>query len=403
MRSVFFHRGVVSRFTRILAPLCVAGIVSWAGASASAGVTWVGQPAPALSIEKYLNAPEGEPTDLAGFHGRTVVIEFFSISCPNCKAAMPHYNELARAMHGRPVTFISLTNEPEADVRAFLAKTPMSAYVALDPDFSMWRDYTVPGIPLAVVINPNGVIAALVHPNSLTPAAIEDVIAGRTPAVARTQLLDDPKAPADRVNKAFPLMLVSVKPAPADTPYALWKGVELRARGATLADLLGVALHIEPYLLVSDDLLLDAKYDVAISPPEKSEAMVDDLLRDVVEQMVHPRLRKETRTIPVYVLRARPIDAMNLRPGDDATPSLTGGAGKAVATNVTIAQLVKNLSRDLHSLVIDETGLTGGYDFTIEWEPNNTGSLLEALRRQVGFDIRLERRPMSVYHVKRGE
>ena len=392
--------------TRFLAP--VAGALVLGGAlvaarPARAGVTWVGEKAPELSFEKYLNAPAGTPVDLAGFRGRAVVIEFFSINCPKCQAAMPHYNELARSMRDRPVTFISLTNEPEADVRAFLASTPMSAFVALDPDWSMWRDYFVAGIPLAVVINPKGVIAALTHPESLTPAAIEDAIAGRTPALRRSALLDDTSAPADRANKALPFMLVDVKPAPADSPYVLWKADEIRAQGATLADLLGVVLNIEPHLFVSDDLLLDARYDVAISPPDKDPAMADALLRAVVEQMAHPRLRKEMRSMPVYVLGSRPVDAMSIKPGGDETPSLRGGRGKVVATNVTIAQLVANLQRELHATVIDETGLSGGYSFSLEWDPDDPGALAQALRRQAGFEVRLERRPIEVYVVKRGE
>jgi len=371
--------------------------------TASARVTWVGQRAPELTYETYLNAPPGTPTDLAGFAGRAVVIEFFSIECPKCQAAMPHYNELARAMRGRPVTFIALTNEPEEDVRAFMARTPMSAYVALDPDWSMWRDYVVPGIPMAVVINPRGVIAAIVHPQDLTPEVIEDVIAGRTPSAPRSTLLDDPAAPADSRNKALPLMQIEVRPAPHDEPFVLWRGEEIRARGATLADLLNLVLNIEPHLFVSDDLLLDARYDVTIVPPEPDADMANALLRAVVEQVAHPRLRRETREIPVYVLGARPADAMRLAPGGDEPPSLRGGRGAVVATNITMDAFVKALQRHLMTPVFDETGLTGTYSFTLEWTPGDTPSLVEALRRQAGFDVRVERRPIEVYVVKRGE
>lgn len=390
-------------FPGIFLAITAAVLISAPIPAARAGATWIGQKAPEFSFEKYLNAPPGTPTTLEGFRGRAVVIEFFSINCPNCLAAMPHYNELARSMRDRPVTFIALTNEPESDVRAFMAGTPMSAYVANDPDWSMWRSYTVPGVPLAVVINPRGVVSAIVHPETITPELIEEVLAGRTPDAPLSDLVRDPNAPESSLNKFLPLMLVDIRPSPPGSPFAIWKHDEFRARGARLADLIGVLLNVPPHLLVSDDLLLDAKYDVVISPPEKNPALVDELLRSVIEQMARPRLRKETRPMQTYILGARPIDAMNLRKSSESTPRLTGGAGRITAVNVTIAQLIANLQQELGAPVADETGLTAGYDFTLEWTPGDRASLLDALRRQIGFDVRIERRPTEVYVVRRGE
>ena len=369
---------------------------------AHGGVMWVGREAPALSIEKLLNAPPGTPLTLDRFAGRTVVIEFFSIECPKCMEAMPHFNELARSMKNEPITFIALTNEDERAVRAWLSENPMSAYVGLDPDWSMWVDYAVPGVPLAVVINPNGVIAALVHPNKLDKPMLQSVMSLRTPAVELTELYTNPSAPESQANKALPLMQVEVRPATPGARMAVWQGEEFRARAITLADLLSLAFGIESYKFVSDDLLLDARYDVSITPPTGDEALVDEMLKSIVVQMARPQFREVEREVPVYVLRSRPASAMNFTRGEGA-PSIKGNDGHVIATNVPIGQIVGNLQRDLRAPVIDETKLDGGWDFEMEWDVSDPQSLLRALREQLGLDVRREMRPMKVYQVKRAE
>jgi uncharacterized protein (TIGR03435 family) len=375
----------------------------WLAGVCQAGVVWVGQRAPDLTIETLINAPVGARADLASLRGKAVVVEFFSIECPKCLAAMPHYTQLARSMQGKPVQFISVTNEPEPAVRDFFLKNPVAQWVGIDSDWSMWRDYTVLGVPLAIVINPAGVITALVHPDDLNEQLIYDAINGKTPAATLSELFDDPSAPTTLDNKAIPLMKIEVKPAPHDERTVIWSAEQFRAKGATLADLLSESLNIEPYLFVSDDLLLDAKYDVTISPPANDVKMVSDMLRAVIEQMAHPRLKKITRPIPVYVLRARPAGAMHLKPGGDETPSITGGDGHVIATNVPISEIVGNLVHDLRMPVVDETGLTKSYSFEFSWDVNDPQSLIKALQTQIGLDVRKENRPMEVYLVKRGE
>ena len=47
--------------------------------------------------------------------------------------------------------------------------------------------------------------------------------------------------------------------------------------------------------------------------------------------------------------------------------------GKITATDAQLSMLVTTLSRDLGRTIIDKTGLTGNYDFTLEFAPEEGG------------------------------
>lgn len=75
-----------------------------------------------------------------------------------------------------------------------------------------------------------------------------------------------------------------------------------------------------------------------------------------------------------------------------------GGGNPIRALNYPIDDLAGWLSRRIFPTrpVINETGLEGGYDFTIEWSPDEPREegILKALREQLGLTIRFEERPL---------
>jgi uncharacterized protein (TIGR03435 family) len=48
---------------------------------------------------------------------------------------------------------------------------------------------------------------------------------------------------------------------------------------------------------------------------------------------------------------------------------MDGTRGQISALGVSMSTLARALSRRLGRTVIDKTGLTGGYDFTLRWDP----------------------------------
>jgi len=87
------------------------------------------------------------------------------------------------------------------------------------------------------------------------------------------------------------------------------------------------------------------------------------------------------------------------------------GYGKIVAQGVPVARLVGLLTGATGQLVSDKTGLTGLYDFTLEYsdDPLVTPDALEpslkdALREQLGLKLESSKGPVQVLvvdHVER--
>src|SRR6185503_14723652 len=133
----------------------------------AAGVLKVGDKA-LLQATDLLQAPAGAKMDAEALRGKVVVLEFWATWCGPCLAAIPHMNELADQFKGKPVQFIAITAEEKPVVKEFLSKREIHSWVGLDTNSAMNQAYGVGGIPLTVVLDQEGKIAAITYPTSLT-------------------------------------------------------------------------------------------------------------------------------------------------------------------------------------------------------------------------------------------
>jgi uncharacterized protein (TIGR03435 family) len=97
------------------------------------------------------------------------------------------------------------------------------------------------------------------------------------------------------------------------------------------------------------------------------------LLTDRFKLKVH-RITKE---LPVYELVVAKNDP-KLQPTKEAHDSRNRGMhirdGRMTATALSMESLAANLSGQTSRVVIDKTGLTGHYDFTLNWTPDQRRS-----------------------------
>ena len=154
---------------------------------------------------------------------------------------------------------------------------------------------------------------------------------------------------------------------------------------------------------------------------EQRRTMFQSILADRFKLVAH----HETRELPLYVLSiAKRGPKLKPSPPDDAAaPTRRRGMmitnGKVTANDAQLSILVTVLSRTLGRTIVDKTGLTGSYDFTLEYAPEEGGpqqpgagaeaggalpaspsdsapSIFTALQEQLGLKLESTKGPVDV-------
>jgi thiol-disulfide isomerase/thioredoxin len=98
--------------------------------------------------------------DLAGLHGRVVVLNFWASWCGPCKEEMPTIQRVAGDYAGRPVTVIGVdAGDVRSDAAAFLTRTGVTFPTVFDPkglQGGIASQWSVTGLPQTWFLAPDG-------------------------------------------------------------------------------------------------------------------------------------------------------------------------------------------------------------------------------------------------------
>src|SRR6185437_1285383 len=144
---------------------------------------------------------------------------------------------------------------------------------------------------------------------------------------------------------------------------------------------------------------------------EQRRAMMVALLKDRFHLSAHI----ETRTLPVYdlvVAKNGPKlkEAKSVTGNGEQHSNLQISGTKLTAVGFPIGALAPTLNGDVGRTVVDKTGLTGIYDFTLKWRPvnatadNNDPDLFTALQEQLGLKLVPSKGPVPtliIDHIER--
>lgn len=189
--------------------------------------------------------------------------------------------------------------------------------------------------------------------------------------------------------------------------------------GGTVQMLVMLAFNLQQYQIKADrDWTSSQWFEINAVPPESSPSrqirvpnvepapdqrrMLQALLRDRFGFQCH----FDTKEGEVYIL-SRGNKPLQLKPAKDpaADPRAVvmikeGGIadGEAVGTNTTIAYLAKRLGGYLRLPVLNETGITGAYDFDLQADDPGNDDVVSAVHRVVdrlGLKLKRGRGPIQ--------
>jgi uncharacterized protein (TIGR03435 family) len=232
------------------------------------------------------------------------------------------------------------------------------------------------------------------------------------------------------------LDVATIKPVAArdkDAMSMLFSDDGASFRSVAVAWIVQQAFSPQPTLYVEDDGILglpswtkSERYDVqakvddedvpkwkALSPSQKRMA-----LQPLLVTRFNLQFHRETRERPTYSLmvakngpklhEAQPLgtypDGIERLDGTGSGDQSTVTPGKIVLHGSSVSSLASILSsQGLSHAVVDKTGLTGIYDITLRWSPDDIGSsdasfpsLFTALQEQLGLKLEYEKNPVDI-------
>jgi uncharacterized protein (TIGR03435 family) len=215
-------------------------------------------------------------------------------------------------------------------------------------------------------------------------------------------------------------------------------GGRLEATNVPLRMLITFAYGIQDFQLVSAPRWIDTeRFDVRASgeadgsgvmPGEvgRTHLMLQELLVSRFKLATH----REQRQMPIYALIVARRDGrlgarLRQSTGDCQTAScgfrIGPAPGQMTASGFPLSSLASTLAPFVSRAVVDQTGLTGHFDFDLTWTPDqppsqapkdgatgappdpNSPSLFTALQEQLGLKLQGARGPVSVIVVDRVE
>jgi uncharacterized protein (TIGR03435 family) len=173
--------------------------------------------------------------------------------------------------------------------------------------------------------------------------------------------------------------VASIKPNAANdnrVMIGMAPGGRFTATGVNLRILIMQAFNVRDHQItglpgwaLADRYDVNAKAEGGVDriPQDQFRLMLQALLKDRFQLKFH----NETKEMQVYDLVVGK-DGHKLKPntaGGENQQMMRMGRGQLSATGITVAGLAQQLTSALGRTVIDKTGLTGQFDFTLEFTP----------------------------------
>ena len=218
--------------------------------------------------------------------------------------------------------------------------------------------------------------------------------------------------------------VASVKPAIPGPHQGVWSNGppdEVRMLNMNLGDLISFAYHLKSYQIsvtgwmesVNYDVVAKVPSDAAKLPWEEKFALMRLMTRTMLAERFKLALHKETKELPAYALvvgkNGSLIRELGPNPGENVV--VDWRRGHLSAKMMPMSQLVELLSNLIQRPVLDQTGIKGIFDVTLDWEPDSTnppGSdakppLNLALQEQLGLKLEARKAPIDVMVVDHAE
>jgi uncharacterized protein (TIGR03435 family) len=218
--------------------------------------------------------------------------------------------------------------------------------------------------------------------------------------------------------------VATIKPSRSNESRTMQvQGNRFATTGTSLIDLLKYAYALQEQEIVGGPKWLKTQKFNLVGDPETQTRPSSDEFKKMVQNLLadrfHLTAHRETRDLSVFEIvpaKGGPKLSRSTRP-PDGIPAVGYAPGQLSAANATMADFATFLQRFVTDRpVIDGTGITGKYDLTLRWTPddaqtegsrqggdtnNSYPGLFTAIQEQLGLKLQEEKRPAQVFVIDR--
>jgi len=359
-----------------------------------------GQPAPQVGM-KLLK--DGAVTDFPGwevYKGKVVVLEMWATWCGSCVSNIRRMNSLQEALRGKPVEFISVTEESADLINKFLKTHPMSGAVAVD-GASAIRVLGTGLFPQTVLISTTGTVLRYTQPEEISEKTLLQLLATGSVADIKRVLPDKDDA---KKTEGPPLFEVQITSVPDDAKMSYGRGtsgtqVMVDYNGLALRKLLARVYGVGEAMVDISSGVPQRKFNFVARVPKEAENTAKPLIKEAIKAAYGAEVRSVKKEKQVLLLRYAADSAhKGLLPAPEGG-SRSEDPGQLQANGVRLTYLSDVLAKDLDLPVIDETGLAGTYDMDLEWKAGDNASLAAALKERFAMTLIPASRVLDILEV----
>jgi len=373
----------------------------------------VGNKAPEINVTKYI---ENIPQDKS-VKGKYILLEFWATWCAPCLGAVPHLNNLKEKYKKREdILFLSMTYEEPDKVLKTLKRVRFKTCVVTDQsevtfkNFGVERDKTI-SVPRTILIDNKGNVKWIGNPYQLTDSLFDSFVNEKTikqdivekiqPKVETPILEANVIETATQVLKdkqtkfCFSLIESENKPTGQWASKSPLRGryIDVNNRlWSIVSDLLGVP---KTQIVISDSIK-DKRYCLFYRNDQikNSKTCLDDIKSNLLKAL-NLTEKIEQRTIEIYLMTV--TDNSKLDVSEDKSGQSHSGINNTHLTfsNTKIDSVIKTVSEFNKIIIIDNTNLSGNYDFLI-----HKGSVEDLIKDFKSYGLTLEKvkKKMTFYH-----
>lgn len=200
-------------------------------------------------------------------------------------------------------------------------------------------------------------------------------------------------------------------------------GAQARFTYFSLKDLIGAAYNLKEYQIEGPEFIASERYDIVAKIPEGTRRdQLTPMLQTLLEDRFKLKSHRTKKDFPVYALivnkgglkikESAPDPDADGAANNNVNVNVSGGRGgvfinygggasfnfadnKLICKRLTMEMIASTLARFVDRPVVDMTGLSGNYDLTLEFTPEDYRSLQIRAAITAGVQLPLEVRQLA--------